>query len=394
MAKVRRPFDVVDPCSARSRREHRRRGELARRRAVNAAGLVRLEELLRDTASSRSPPSETSSSRHRRARSAELFDALLHEGVIVRPLAGFGAPTAIRVTVGHAGRARLLRRSARERPRAPVTAAAGTTSGFRRRAAVLRHDHFRLLFLATFGSGIGNWLALIALQADLYIRTNHSGWWISAVLVANILPAVAIGLLFGPLVDRLSRKGLMVTSDLGRLVVFARAAVRAAARRRSWRSPRWRGSATGSSGRPFSPACRTSSTTTSWRTPTRSCSSPTGRRPPLGPCSAALIVAASGPHLAYWLNAGTFAVSAAFVGWIPGQLLQSDARSAAATGGPRRRVPGHRPVAHPDAVLVAWTIAKVCVRLRQRRRDLPREALATTPASSASGCSGRPRASV
>ena len=29
-----------------------------------------------------------------------LFDALLREGVIVRPLAGFGAPTAIRVTVG------------------------------------------------------------------------------------------------------------------------------------------------------------------------------------------------------------------------------------------------------------------------------------------------------
>ena len=30
----------------------------------------------------------------------ELFDALLHEGVIVRPLAPFGAPAAIRVTVG------------------------------------------------------------------------------------------------------------------------------------------------------------------------------------------------------------------------------------------------------------------------------------------------------
>jgi histidinol-phosphate aminotransferase len=29
-----------------------------------------------------------------------LFDRLLHEGVIVRPLHGFGAPTAIRVTVG------------------------------------------------------------------------------------------------------------------------------------------------------------------------------------------------------------------------------------------------------------------------------------------------------
>ena len=29
-----------------------------------------------------------------------LFEALLREGVIVRPLAGFGAPDAIRVTVG------------------------------------------------------------------------------------------------------------------------------------------------------------------------------------------------------------------------------------------------------------------------------------------------------
>ena len=29
-----------------------------------------------------------------------LYDRLLHEGVIVRPLRGFGAPTAIRVSVG------------------------------------------------------------------------------------------------------------------------------------------------------------------------------------------------------------------------------------------------------------------------------------------------------
>ena len=37
----------------------------------------------------------------RPARDAtELFERLLREGVIVRPLAGFGAPTAIRVSVG------------------------------------------------------------------------------------------------------------------------------------------------------------------------------------------------------------------------------------------------------------------------------------------------------
>jgi histidinol-phosphate aminotransferase len=31
-----------------------------------------------------------------------FFDALLREGVIVRPLAGFGAPQAVRITVGTA----------------------------------------------------------------------------------------------------------------------------------------------------------------------------------------------------------------------------------------------------------------------------------------------------
>src|SRR5579864_7009145 len=91
--------------------------------------------------------------------------------------------------------------------------------GLRRRLALLRESRFRLLFLATFASGIGNWLAVVALQIDVYDRT-HSGWWVGALLVANILPAVFLGVLLGPLVDALSRKGLMIGSDLGRLAVF------------------------------------------------------------------------------------------------------------------------------------------------------------------------------
>src|SRR4029077_4528443 len=89
----------------------------------------------------------------------------------------------------------------------------------RSRFALLRNSRFRLLFLATAASGIGNWLAGIALQVDVYDRT-HSGWWVGGLLIANILPAVFIGLLLGPLVDRLSRKWLMVGSDVGRLAVF------------------------------------------------------------------------------------------------------------------------------------------------------------------------------
>jgi len=39
---------------------------------------------------------------------APLFDALLREGVIVRPLAPFGAPEAVRVTVGTEGEIELF----------------------------------------------------------------------------------------------------------------------------------------------------------------------------------------------------------------------------------------------------------------------------------------------
>jgi MFS family permease len=62
-------------------------------------------------------------------------------------------------------------------------------------------------------------MAVVALSVDVWDRT-HSGVWVSALLIADFLPAVAIGLLLGPLVDRLSRKRLLVGADLLRLTVF------------------------------------------------------------------------------------------------------------------------------------------------------------------------------
>ena len=44
--------------------------------------------------------------------------------------------------------------------------------------------------------------------------------WVAALLIADFLPIVAIGLLLGPLVDRLSRRKLMIFSDLARFVIF------------------------------------------------------------------------------------------------------------------------------------------------------------------------------
>lgn len=83
-----------------------------------------------------------------------------------------------------------------------------------------RSPSFGFLFLATAGSSFGTWIAAIALTVDVYDRTG-SGVWVAALLIADFLPIVLIGLLLGPLVDRLSRRWLMIASDLVRFGVFA-----------------------------------------------------------------------------------------------------------------------------------------------------------------------------
>jgi len=89
----------------------------------------------------------------------------------------------------------------------------------RQREVLRSSSSFRLLFTSYLVSGLGTFLAVIALTIDVYDRT-HSGKWVAALLIADFLPAVAIGLLLGPLVDRLSRKRLLVGADLLRLTVF------------------------------------------------------------------------------------------------------------------------------------------------------------------------------
>lgn len=82
-----------------------------------------------------------------------------------------------------------------------------------------RAPSFRALFFATLGSGIGTNLATIALIVDVWDRTE-SGTWVAALLIVEFLPVFLIGLLLGPLVDRLPRRSLMIGADLARLGVF------------------------------------------------------------------------------------------------------------------------------------------------------------------------------
>ncbi len=82
-----------------------------------------------------------------------------------------------------------------------------------------RSPSFASLFFATAGASFGTYLAAIALTVHVYDQTE-SGVWVAALLIADFLPIVAIGLLLGPLVDRLSRRWLMIASDLVRCGVF------------------------------------------------------------------------------------------------------------------------------------------------------------------------------
>ena len=82
-----------------------------------------------------------------------------------------------------------------------------------------RNPSFALLFWATAGSSVGTYLAALALSVDIFDRTG-SGRWLAALLIADFLPIVVIGITLGRLVDRLSRRRLMILSDLVRAGTF------------------------------------------------------------------------------------------------------------------------------------------------------------------------------
>ena len=165
-------------------------------------------------------------------------------------------------------------------------------------------------------------MATIALTADVNARTD-STWWVSALFIVTFLPSVIVGLAAGPLIDRLSRKRLIVAADLVRLGVFvalpfvgsALAIIALAA-------------VAGVANSFFRPAVLAGVPNlipeedlahgtsllqaTDWAAAT------------LGPILGGVIVSASGPDLVYWINAATFLLSVLLLLRIPARLLQSE----------------------------------------------------------------------
>ena len=186
----------------------------------------------------------------------------------------------------------------------------------------LRLPAFRNLFLATLGSSVGTLMAAVALTLDVQQRTKdspHTGLWVGAVLVVGFLPTVVVGLFFGPLLDRLPRRTLMIAADAIRVVVFAAL--------------------------PFAPSAGTvvalafvAGLATGFFRPAVYAGVPNLVEDALLPKANALLQtvenlswmlgpilgAIAGPNISYAINAVSFLISIVLIAGIPARLLQSE----------------------------------------------------------------------
>jgi histidinol-phosphate aminotransferase len=99
-SKVRRAFDVTATAQAAALASIDDDDEIARRRAENARGRAEVEAVARSHGLEVAGPALGNFVYVEVGEGRPVFERLLREGVIVRPLDGFGAPSAIRVTVG------------------------------------------------------------------------------------------------------------------------------------------------------------------------------------------------------------------------------------------------------------------------------------------------------
>ncbi|MCL6450299.1 MAG: MFS transporter [Acetobacteraceae bacterium] len=83
---------------------------------------------------------------------------------------------------------------------------------------LMRHGAFAAIWLANAVSVLGDWLHAMALTVLVYELTG-SGLAVGLMLVSKVLPALFMGAVAGVIVDRWSRKWLMVASDVARFLM-------------------------------------------------------------------------------------------------------------------------------------------------------------------------------
>jgi len=100
IGKVRRAFDVTSAGQEAALASYADADEIASRRTANRDAMASLERVLRDQGLEPAGPAVANFLFVRVGDALAVNDALLREGVIVRPMGAFGAPDALRITAG------------------------------------------------------------------------------------------------------------------------------------------------------------------------------------------------------------------------------------------------------------------------------------------------------
>jgi MFS family permease len=86
---------------------------------------------------------------------------------------------------------------------------------------LIKHEsRARRFFIALGQSALGNGAAVVALLV-LALERFDSPWAIGLILLADVVPAMLLGPLFGATADRWSRRGCVIAADAIRAVAFA-----------------------------------------------------------------------------------------------------------------------------------------------------------------------------
>lgn len=87
-------------------------------------------------------------------------------------------------------------------------------------ALLAGNPQFRRLWIAQVVSQLGDWFNAVAVYA-LLLDLTGSATLVAAMMVVQLLPLALVGPIAGVVVDRMSRRTLMIAADLARAVLFA-----------------------------------------------------------------------------------------------------------------------------------------------------------------------------